>query len=154
MFQIDNGSFCICDECDLFYYGHRDLNDDHCMCDKTGYEIYVFGRCCDAYVHSDNIKRYHRKYYGRLYRRYLTKKVEGKKIKRSYSAHTGKSYLPFVPFYDECKKHLTYNRNSNRQRILKRLSNKKIRSNKIYLDSNPSGKRAFHKLYNYWWELY
>ena len=161
-----NGMSCICDECPMIWGIERqiDLSDkygtefklEYCGCDKTGDgKFYVYGFCEDAFIERPTAIAKGKRRTGRAYRRYQRKLKDA----RRKDIIRGAGYNPTVGYieYDyvdgvwmEVGNHIKYPRNSNAQRLLKRLSNKQVRK---YTGIIPKG-NSYRKIFDYWWELY
>lgn len=157
---------CICDECPMIWglevrielsekYG-TEPQLEYCGCDKTGDgKFCIYGFCGDAFCARTAEKRTGKRQTGRAYRRYQAKQ----KDKRKRNIIDCGGYKPMIGYieydfvngkWEQVGNHIKYPRNSNRQRYLKRQSNKKVRR---HVGEIPNG-NAYRKLFDYWWELY
>lgn len=92
---------------------------------------------------------------GRAYRR-MVKKKKDKKRRRLLSIYKYRPFLGYIEHdfidgkWQETGSHIKYPKASNRQRFLKRQSNKMVRRYKGAISSG----NAYKKIYDYWWKLY
>lgn len=129
---------------------------EYCMCDKTGGgEFHVHGFCSEAFVSETKEPHNNPRRTGRAYRRTQARRKDKKRrqIIERYAYHPSIGYLKhdFVDGeWETVGTHIQYPKDSNRQRFLKRESNRKVRR---YTKSISSG-GGYRKLFDYWWNLY
>lgn len=161
-----NGKRHICDECQMI----RGLDYQNELAEKYGIEfriecygrnnlgnekVYACGFCPDIFDSGNKFRKSGSRKTGRVYRRNQKKKKD--KRLRNIISYSG--YKPMIGYIEhglvdgivqEIGDHIKYPRNSNRQRYLKRQSNKKVRR---YRGKILKGS-FYRKLFDYWWELY
>ena len=161
-----SGNYFACDECPMIWGLERQLELaeryrtepqlEYCGCDKTGDgKFYCYGFCEDAFIECEHPKKSGKRKTGRAYRR---NRARHKDRRRRKIISLG-GYKPIVGYIDydfvdgkwmETGNHIKYPRNSNAQRFLKRISNKKVRR----FNGDISNGNSYRKLFDYWWELY
>lgn len=90
----------------------------------------------------------------KTYRRKMHRKKNNELIRMlnytPYNPHAGYLKWGFVNgVWQSIGNHVQYPKNSNRQRFLKRLSNRRIRQGAIL----GTGKAGYKRCFDYWWEL-
>lgn len=158
--------YVACDECPMIWGLERQLKLaekygtepqlEYCGCDKTGDgKFYCYGFCEDAFVDVPTDRTHGKRKTGRAYRRNRTRHKD--KRKRKIIATCG--YKPTIGYVDydlvdgkwiEVGNHIKYPKNSNAQKYLKRISNKKVRK----FRGDISSGNAYRRIFDYRWELY
>lgn len=156
----------VCDECPVICGLERQIKIankygmkpqiEYCRCNKTGNgEFYIHGFCSEAFENEAKAPHNNPRQTGRAYRRTQARRKDKKRrqIIERYAYRPNIGYLKHNFVNGEWKvvgSHIQYPNGSNRQKFLKRESNKKVRR---YTKSISSG-GGYRKLFDYWWNLY
>ena len=115
-------------------------------CDKVGGKNVLFGYCSEAYeIDTKQNRQYSKKKRTTKYERNQKYQNYLKQLSKKTS-----SYFPSVVCMDGLHYYKRYYR-GQRSKYLKKISNKKIRKYKGELPKHGS---RFHKIYDFWYELY
>ena len=156
----------VCDECPMIWGLDRQMKSaveygtkpqiEYCGCDKTGDgKFYMYGFCSEAFVKEEKEPHSNPRRTGRAYRRAQARRKNKKRRQtiEKYACSPSAGYLKHDFVDGEWKvvgTHIQYPHSSNRQKFLKRESNRKVRR---YTKSISAG-GGYRKLFDYWWNLY
>lgn len=155
-------TYFTCDECPLCEgvefrlriakeYGYEP-QFEYCGCDKLQHEFYVGCYCSDAFIEIPPRKRTARaRKTGRAYRRSKNKAKKSRSMAVTRYARRG-GYTDWGwkdGIYQPVGNHMSYPKNSHRQKYWKRYSNKQVRRHVGRLSDGSQYKRLF----DYAWEV-
>lgn len=115
-------------------------------CDKVGGKNILFGYCSEIYeIDTKQNRQYSKKKRTTKYERNQNYLNYLKQLSKKTS-----SYFPSVIYMDGLNYYKRYYR-GRRSKYLKKISNRKIRRHKCELPKHGS---QFHRIYDFWYELY
>ena len=119
---------------------------DYWWCDKVGGKNILFGYCSEVYeIDAKQNRQYSKKKRTTKYERNQKYQNYLKQLSKKTS-----SYFPSVVYIDGLHYYKRYYR-GRRSKYLKKIFNRKIRRHKCEL---PKQGLRFHKIYDFWYELY
>lgn len=162
MVEFDSEQFH-CDDCPICEGFERrlqiaeELGDDpqleYCYCDKVGYKFWMGGYCGDAWSNDKSKQKRGKRKTGSEYRRAMKVKKRDDLLK--IIDHTYKPTVAWVDWdyengvWTRVGKYIKYPKNSNKEKFLKKLSNRRIRrSGELYRGNQ------YRKQSEYWWIIY
>lgn len=153
-------------ECETCPYGRKDIKRrqehlgilpedyqiEYCHCDKVGGEHYVYGYCYEN--DDENIVRNGVRKSGRKYR-IVKNNLKDQRLRNIINQGSG--YAPHIGYIMEyfndgewiCKNYISYPKNSNCQRFIKRTTSRKVRRTK-----NVGNYNKYRRLIDYWHIMY